>query len=105
MNERILTDFQRRALTALLDAFPECVLHHKLYPILFPNGRFNKDRDWGSSKGGPSRVQCAVNWHLGKLGNLAKRRDHADGFGWAITGEGRKALLMDRRKRDEGRVR
>lgn len=92
--EKTLTDFQRRTLQALLDAYPEGMWHEKLYPVMFPKGRFITAKDHGSTKGGPSRIQCAVNWHLGKFGNLVRRREDKRGLPreWTITTEGRKAL-------------
>ncbi len=39
---------------------------YKLYPVLFPTGRFNHDRDHGSSKGGPSKVEVAVHFYCGR---------------------------------------
>ena len=89
-----MTDFKRRTLQALRDAGPRGLWHWELYQVMFPQGRFITDTDHGSAKGGPSRIQCAVNWHLGKFGNLATRRGDSHGFPreWTITEEGRKAL-------------
>lgn len=39
---------------------------YELYSAMFPAGRFNAQKDTGSSKGGPSRMECAVNFYLGK---------------------------------------
>src|SRR4051812_12246453 len=88
------TAFQLRALRTLQAAYPEPLWHEKLYPILFPKGRFNKDFDCGNAKGGPSRIQCAVNWHLAKLVPLVRRdvRDSGHPGGWLITAAGRSAL-------------
>lgn len=97
-----LTPFRRRTLEALAAHRFEGLLHEKLYPIMFPNGRFNKERDYGSSKGGPSGVQCAVNWHLGKFGELVRRQRHDRGLGWEITGAGLEALKLDESKTKGG---
>lgn len=99
-----LTDFQRRALRALDEAGSGGLDHEDLYPILFPTGRFNTQVDRGSTKGGPSRVQCAVNWHLSKLRPWVRRnmerlsykgREETFFRNWVITSEGRAALRED----------
>lgn len=92
ISPRVLTAFQRRTLQALVEVWPKGMLHEKLYPIMFPKGRFNADVDHGSTKGGPSRIQYAVNVHMGKLGRFVYRQTPREGFGWAITSEGRKAI-------------
>ncbi len=83
----------RAALLALLDGDK---MPHELYAPMFPSGRFNIDVDCGSSKGGPSRSECAVNWYLGKHArDLVRRRineisGRAVSLGaYTLTAEGR----------------
>jgi hypothetical protein len=56
---------QARVLLHLYTAGPK--LPYELYPIVSPTGRFNTDTDHGSSKGGPSRTEFAVNCFLGRM--------------------------------------
>jgi hypothetical protein len=103
INPKSLTPFQLRVLSVLaekLDGYD----HEELYKRLFPVGRFNFEVDRGSSKGGPSRIQCAVNWHLGKLRWLAQRRLRRIGddvyYGnWVIAAQGMVVLKRAREQK------
>jgi hypothetical protein len=64
-----------------------------LYRLIWPRGRY-AERDPGNMHGGPSRGACAVNWHLGKMGDLVARYGQQDNP-WQITAEGRAALRLD----------
>lgn len=93
-----MTATQTRVLKYLQNApaFPD-----ELYPIVSPSGRFNTQRDMGSSKGGPSKREYAVNNYMGKLQALGWVRryaylehsapEHLKGK-WCITPPGRNAL-------------
>ncbi len=62
-----MTDTQFRVMLALKQG---ARLPHELYPVISPGGRFNKDIDTGSSKGGPSRTEYAANMYMGRLEKL-----------------------------------
>ncbi len=83
----ILSIKQRRALMILSES---PLLPEDFYSKMWPDGKF-VDRDPGSSKGGPSRSQCAANWYLGRLKPLVTRRDYRERF------NGGKWLLTERR--------
>lgn len=107
----LLTMFQVRALRVLRDAGHEGAWHEDLYPKLFPRGKFNTQRDSGSVKGGPSRVQCAVTWTLAKrLGgrgwatNSARSFDDRGCQRWRITADGLKVLREWEQSAGMGRV-
>lgn len=90
-----LTPFEKRALLVLSEK-PDYPCY--LYKRLFPDGRFNHDRDVGSAGGGPSRSECAVNWHLGRLRikGLAEQ-EYTNGPGarrWKTTSYGREMLRL-----------
>lgn len=93
-----LTPFQRRTLTTLLDNGP--MEPYALYKHMFPTGTFITSKDTGSSKGGPSRTECAVNWHMGKLERLGgwvhryPMNDRRYGGRWKITEKGREMLYL-----------
>lgn len=97
-----LTEFQARTLKYLAE-HRGGAWHEDLYPVMFPNGRFIDQRDSGSAKGGPSRVQCAVNWHLGRMGGLVEPefRMITGRRRWFITAEGRRALREASMERSE----
>ena len=91
-----MTHTQRAVLTRLMSGgmYPD-----DLYPVIFPNGRFNTDTDHGSTKGGPSRREYAVAMYLGRLGPLVRRYAYLDKHAheslrgkWVITKEGQEAL-------------
>lgn len=93
-----MTVTQYRVLLTLIDApqYP-----NDLYPVVSPRGRHNTDVDHGSSKGGPSRRECVVNWYLGKMQQTGwvHRYGYANTLvpgelrgKWMITDEGRRAM-------------
>jgi len=57
-----ITEMRVRAFLAEKPRFP-----YELYPVISPAGRFNTETDYGSTKGGPSRTEYAVNNYMGKL--------------------------------------
>lgn len=42
-------------------------LPYELYPVISPHGRFNTEKDYGNTKGGPSRTEYAVNMYMGRM--------------------------------------
>lgn len=89
----LLTEKQERALR-ILDNSPQ--FPGDFYILMWPDGKFVA-RDPGSTKGGPSRGECATNWFLGRLGNLVFRETLPTSRfpgKWRITSEGRAALKL-----------
>ena len=92
----VLTVKERRALEilSLKPAYPG-----EFYLAMWPSGRY-ATRDPGSTKGGPSRTECASNWFLGRLARagLVKRSSYHErvmnaGM-WQITDRGKQLLEM-----------
>lgn len=88
-----MTPKRRRALEILLEG---PLLPEEFYCRMWPTGRW-AERDPGSTKGGPSRTQCAANWFLGRMGGLVQRTGYLDTKQphpgkWRITPDGREAL-------------
>lgn len=91
-----LTPRETMALLALRDSphYPD-----ELYPIIFSCGRFNSVKDHGSSKGGPSKREYAVNMYMGRLAKkgLVSREpylSHGNKLAgqWYITGKGKQKI-------------
>lgn len=81
-----MTATTARALDILKDG---PLLPEDFYLQMWPQGKWAQ-RDPGSSRGGPSRTQCAANWFLGRLEKqgLVSRQPYIGGDGrWRLTAQ------------------
>ena len=94
-----MTQFRRKVLELL--ATKGCLYADEIGSLLWPNSKAK-----GSSNGGPSGYQCAVNWQLGKIAAATQPEPWVtqthNGRAlntmpqWTITYAGRKAMTMAR---------